>query len=62
LAWPRLTTCDADLSGQLSAWSEENYNDVTNIQLLCGPCNRRKGSRRIVTSSSYEDWYPYPKD
>jgi hypothetical protein len=69
----RCVACDADLSGLLNAWSEENYdhvvplaaggiNDVTNIQLLCGPCNRRKGSRRIFTSSSYEDWYPYPEE
>jgi HNH endonuclease len=68
----RCVACGTDLSGLLSAWSEENYdhviplsaggiNDVTNIQMLCGRCNRRKGSRRIVTSSSYEDWYPYPQ-
>jgi hypothetical protein len=60
--------CGCDLSGVLNIWSEEQYdhvvplanggmNDVTNIQLLCGACNRRKSDRRVVTSSSYEDWY-----
>jgi hypothetical protein len=69
----RCVACDADLSRLLSAWSEDHFdhvvplaaggmNDVTNIQLLCGECNRRKGSRHLTTSSSYEDWYPYPQE
>ena len=29
------------------AWSKGGANTVTNIQLLCGPCNRRKGADDI---------------
>jgi HNH endonuclease len=28
-------------------WSKGGANTVTNIQLLCGPCNRRKGADDI---------------
>jgi hypothetical protein len=68
----RCVACAADLSGLTSPWAEEHLdhvvplsagglNDVTNLQLLCGPCNREKGNRRIITSSSYEDWYPFKR-
>jgi hypothetical protein len=68
----RCVACAADLTGLVSAWSDEHYdhvvplaasglNDVTNIQLLCGGCNRKKGHRKIVMSSSYEDWYPFAR-
>ena len=33
-------------------------NDGTNIQLLCAECNLKKSGRRVVTSETYEDWYP----
>lgn len=62
------TVCSRDLSGLLNIWAEDQYdhivplargglNDVTNIQLLCGDCNRRKSDGKAVTSSQYEDWY-----
>jgi hypothetical protein len=65
-------TCGNDLSGLMSAWPDEHYdhvvpltagglNDVTNLQVLCGTCNRKKGPRHIVTSNSYEDWYPFKR-
>lgn len=61
--------CGKDLSGTVSIWSEGHYdhivplakgglNDVTNIQLLCGDCNREKSDKEAKTSSTYEDWYP----
>jgi len=60
--------CGKDLSGNLNIWSEDHLdhivplakgglNDVTNIQLLCGDCNRKKSHGPARTSSSYEDWY-----
>lgn len=60
--------CGKDLSGKLAIWSEEHFdhivplahgglNDVTNIQLLCGDCNRTKSRGEPRTSVSYEDWY-----
>ena len=33
-------------------------NDVTNIQLLCEDCNRRKSAGLAITSTRYEPWYP----
>jgi len=64
----RCVMCQADLSGIITLWSEENYdhmvplaadglNDVTNIQLLCAACNLRKADGAAVTSGAYEDWY-----
>jgi hypothetical protein len=60
--------CGRDLSGLVSIWCEDQYdhivslansglNDVSNIQLLCGDCNRRKSFGEPVTSARYEDWY-----
>jgi hypothetical protein len=65
----RCVSCQSDLSGLVTIWSEEHFdhivplaggglNDVTNIQLLCGACNLKKGAGCAFTSSYYEDWYP----
>jgi hypothetical protein len=64
----RCVLCDCDLSGLVSAWSEDNYdhivplaagglNHCTNIQLLCGACNAKKAAGQPVTSSRYEAWF-----
>lgn len=61
--------CHRDLSGVLNIWSEENFdhivplasgglNDVSNIQLLCRPCNSLKRAGDPETSNRYEAWYP----
>jgi hypothetical protein len=60
--------CRRDLSGLVNIWSQDHFdhivplnlgglNDVTNIQLLCAPCNLKKRGAHITTSDSYEDWY-----
>lgn len=60
--------CRRDLSGTLTTMSKSEYdhivplaegglNDVTNIQLLCKACNRRKKAGKAVTSDFYEAWY-----
>ncbi len=64
----RCVLCNRDLSGLLSLQNEENFdhlvplarggiNDVTNLQLLCGECNRQKSDSEPVTSGLYEKWY-----
>jgi hypothetical protein len=64
----RCVACQVDLSGTVSLLSEENYdhmvplaigglNDVTNIQLLCARCNKRKADGAPFTTALYEDWY-----
>jgi hypothetical protein len=60
--------CSTDLSGLLSSQPDQHYdhivplaqhgiNDVTNIQLLCGPCNLTKGKHQIAPSNRYQTWY-----
>jgi hypothetical protein len=60
--------CGRDLSGTLNVWPDDHFdhivplsngglNDITNMQLLCGDCNRGKSDKEAATSSRYEDWY-----
>lgn len=60
--------CHNDLSGLVSSMPESNFdhivalknggmNDVTNIQLMCGKCNRIKSAGSGRTSDEYEQWY-----
>jgi hypothetical protein len=61
--------CRKDISGLVNISNQKNFdhivplalggmNDVTNIQLLCDTCNKKKGKRNRDTSSRYERWYP----
>lgn len=61
-------TCNTDLTGVISINATEHYdhiiplaeggiNDVTNLQLLCGVCNLKKGRRMFPTSTHYQPWY-----
>lgn len=61
-------SCFKDLSGILSISNSKHFdhiiplalmglNDVVNIQLLCEPCNLKKGKGEIETSEYYEGWY-----
>ncbi|GAB2867423.1 hypothetical protein GCM10027074_38700 [Streptomyces deserti] len=62
------TQCKRDISGLLNPFAKENYdhimplskgglNDVTNLQLLCRPCNREKSDRLEPVSNSYVRWF-----
>ncbi len=68
----RCVLCRANLSGILSLRSVEHFdhivalargglNDISNLQLLCGPCNLKKRAGRTETSISYEPWYEVRK-
>ena len=61
-------SCNTDLSGLVAVENNKHFdhiiplaaggiNDVTNVQLLCGPCNLKKGAEVIGPSSRYEAWY-----
>jgi hypothetical protein len=61
----RCVYCERDLSGLVSVESSDHFdhmiplaeggiNDVTNLQLLCGECNLKKGDRCTGTSCRYE--------
>ncbi|MCA6218837.1 HNH endonuclease [Ideonella sp. B7] len=66
----RCVLCDRDLTGLLNIDNVENYdhivplsswglNDITNLQLLCVPCNQHeKRDSAPVTSGRYQSWYP----
>jgi len=60
--------CHRDLGGLLTPFTDQAYdhivplaeggiNDVTNLQLLCGPCNSSKSSRNDRASNFYGLWY-----
>lgn len=64
----RCVICRADLTKVLSQQTAAHFdhivplklggrNCVTNLQLLCGPCNLAKGARSSQTSNYYEAWY-----
>lgn len=64
----RCAFCGVDLSGLVSTLSSENYdhivplarggaNDITNLQLLCAPCNLTKRDGAPRTSPFVERWY-----
>ncbi|WP_243748245.1 HNH endonuclease [Roseateles toxinivorans] len=60
----------ADLTGLLNIDNVENYdhivplsswwlNDITNLQLLCVPCNQYDKRDGVpITSGRYQSWYP----
>jgi hypothetical protein len=60
--------CGKDISGLVMSQPDRHFdhivplaagglNDVTNIQLLCGPCNQQKSANKWPVSSTYETWY-----
>ncbi|GGT71404.1 hypothetical protein GCM10010256_32520 [Streptomyces coeruleorubidus] len=64
----RCTGCGVNLSGLIDTFDVAHYdhmmplsrgglNDVTNLQLLCERCNKRKGDRVTVPSNRYRRWY-----
>jgi len=64
----RCVLCNCDLSGLLTLQNQNHFdhvvplsdaglNDITNLQLLCAPCNLAKSDEKAVTSFLYEKWY-----
>lgn len=65
----RCVLCEKDLTGLVSLENVENYdhivplsgwglNDITNLQLLCAPCNQHeKRDGAAITSGRYQSWY-----
>jgi hypothetical protein len=61
--------CGKNLTGLVNLESVENYdhivplsrrglNDITNLQLLCAPCNQQeKRDGGAITSGRYQSWY-----
>ena len=60
--------CSIDVGGVLTSQTDPHYdhivplaqhgvNDVTNIQLLCGTCNLKKGRNLLPPSDRYQTWY-----
>lgn len=64
----RCVACNCDLTSVVSLQNDTHFdhiiplaanglNDVTNLQLLCAPCNLKKGSILVGTWNKYERWY-----
>jgi hypothetical protein len=64
----RCVTCGVDLSWLIDSLAKQHFdhmiplargglNDVTNLQLLCEPCNLRKSQRKVSPSDKYRRWY-----
>lgn len=65
----RCVLCDRDLTGLMNIENVGNYdhivplsrwgiNDITNLQLLCAPCNQHgKRDGAPITSGRYQSWY-----
>ena len=64
----RCVLCNIDLSGIVTLQNYEEFdhivplsqggiNDISNMQLLCESCNRKKSGDKIITSNKYEKWY-----
>lgn len=64
----RCALCGADLSGLIDALPQKQFdhmvplahgglNDVTNLQLLCQSCNKRKSDSIVSPSRRYRRWY-----
>lgn len=67
----RCALCGADVSGLLDALPNEQFdhiiplanyglNDVSNLQMLCKPCNQNKSDSHSDTSDRYRRWYRSP--
>jgi len=61
--------CRTDLTRLVNTLTQENYdhivplsagglNDVTNLQLTCETCNKKKSDGEALTSDIYHTWYP----
>jgi hypothetical protein len=68
----RCVYCGVDLSGLLSTLNPRHFdhivplahgglNDVTNLQLLCKPCNLKKSAIKSGTSNWYPRLYARPR-
>ncbi|AWC93601.1 TPA: HNH endonuclease [Morganella morganii subsp. morganii] len=64
----RCVFCKKDLTGLINIYNKSNYdhivplaifgiNDVSNIQLLCESCNKKKNSNNCESSNDYFPWY-----
>lgn len=66
----RCVICGCDLTKVISQKPEQQYdhilpislggmNCVSNLQLMCDKCNRKKSNNSSITSHNYEVWYDY---
>ncbi|NSZ00648.1 HNH endonuclease [Agrobacterium tumefaciens] len=55
-----VTTFDTDCYDHIVPLASFGANDVTNLQLLCEPCNLLKSSRDVAVSKKYQRVIPRP--